>query len=427
MSLRTPDDSVEIPSLTNMEPVLKWHNLSCELVTPMYGGGVKSVVVDEQMPIRTSSIRGQLRFWWRLLAKHKDGFLGNEVSNSSPEKIREVEFALWGGMGSGDDEGTASQVFLRVSIQNRKPKIESWASYEPNRRGRDVLQPKDWAEVPYALFPAQGRSERNPNEEPHALLREGFKWNIKVAFSSQLEESSILQVWETIRWWSNFGGVGARTRRGLGSFKIYENDFFNSVVSIDEIKALGFNVAVKPSNNAYAAWTTAIKSLQNFRQIGQGRNDYSSRSHWPEPDAIRHYTGQSLPNHSVRKTQDNYFPRAAFGLPIIFKFKDGGSNDNQDPDVTTLKVNYRVSYNETLEFERLMSPLILRPYLNERGSWQAIALLLPEPLKNDSKIQLMLDNIEVDFWNEESAKEVKPINNYNSNDPMQAFLTYFAK
>ena len=107
MSLRTPDDSVEIPSLTNMKPVLKWHNLSCELVTPMYGGGVKSTVVDKQMPIRASSIRGQLRFWWRLLAKHKWN-LGTDI------EIQQQEFLLWGGMGSGDEDGTAGQVFLRV-------------------------------------------------------------------------------------------------------------------------------------------------------------------------------------------------------------------------------------------------------------------------------------------------------------------------
>ena len=117
MSLRVPNESIEVPSLTAIDPVLEWHSLSCELVTPMYGGGVKSVVVDEQMPIRASSIRGQLRFWWRLLAKHK-------WQLGSDEDIQKQEFALWGGMGSGDDDGTASQVFLRISsIKNKKLKV----------------------------------------------------------------------------------------------------------------------------------------------------------------------------------------------------------------------------------------------------------------------------------------------------------------
>lgn len=421
MSLRVPNESIEVPSLTAIDPVLEWHSLSCELVTPMYGGGVKSVVVDEQMPIRASSIRGQLRFWWRLLAK-------NKWQLGSDKDIQKQEFALWGGMGSGDDDGTASQVFLRISsIKNKKLKVENWASYEPNRRGRDVLQPEDWADVPYALFPAQGRSEKNPNEEPHALLREGFKWNLEVSFSSQLHDQLRSQVWETIRWWSNFGGIGARTRRGLGSFKIHENDFFDSIVDLKEIEALGFKVAIKHSKDATTSWKSAIKSLETFRQIGQGRNDYSSRSHWPEPDAIRQSTGQSLPTHTIRKTEGNFFPRAAFGLPIIFKFKDGGSGKNNDPDTKTLKANYKLSEKEILKFERLASPLIVRPYLDNKGSWNAMALLLPEPLKNDSKIQLMLDDTEVKFWDESYAEEIKPIHKNANTDPMQAFLTYFAK
>lgn len=419
MSIRVPDVDIDLPCLTDIEPVLKWHVLSCELVTPMYGGGVKSTAVDEKMPIRASSIRGQLRFWWRLLAKNK-WQLGTD------KDIQKQEFALWGGMGSGDDDGTASQIFIKVDTHG-KPQTEAWAEYRLNHKGRDTLYPEDWAKVPYALFPAQGRSEKNPNEEPHALLREGFKWDVKVAFSSQLEYQSISQVWETVRWWSNFGGIGARTRRGLGAFKIKDNDFFNSIINLKDIEALGFKVALKPSNNANAAWTTSIKKLETFRQIGQGRNNYSSRSHWSEPDAIRHYTGQSLPKHSERKTQGNYFPRAAFGLPIIFKFKDGGFSKNNDPDVTTLKVNYKISENQMLEFERLSSPLILRPYINEKGSWNSLALLLPEKLKNDSRLQLVLDDIEVDFWDKSCAKEIKPLEENRSTDPMQAFLTYFAK
>ena len=33
-----------------------------KLITPMYGGGVVAGVVDEEMPVRATSIRGHLRF-----------------------------------------------------------------------------------------------------------------------------------------------------------------------------------------------------------------------------------------------------------------------------------------------------------------------------------------------------------------------------
>lgn len=427
MAIRIPSSDIAMPSIESVDKPLVWHTLKCELVTPMYGGGVKSTVVDESMPIRASSIRGQLRFWWRLLAKYKWN-----IGNGDPKKLSKAEFALWGGMSGDDDkDGQASQVLLKVKYpKENKVIIESWAKYEKNKKGKDVLIPKKWADVPYALFPAQGRpkSHKNGYEKPHSLVKEGLKWNLQFAFSDQLrnDEDRKNQVIETLRWWTNFGGVGSRTRRGLGAFKIENNNYFNSIVKDNEIKELGFYVEINQSkkNTAADAWIFAIKSLKKFRQVGEGRNDSSSRSHWPEPDAIRHHTKQSLPKHAERKTQGNFFPRAAFGLPIIFKFKDGGSSKNHDPDKATLKINYKKDGN-TWKFERMSSPLILRPYLDDDGEWHAMALLLPEPLKNVQDLQLMLDGKKVSFWNESFANEIKPIEKTNKTDPLQAFLTYF--
>jgi CRISPR/Cas system CMR-associated protein Cmr1 (group 7 of RAMP superfamily) len=70
MMLRKPpttlDPKIALDSIT--QPI--WTTLDCQLITPLYGGGVKAHTIDESMPIRVSSIRGQLRFWWRLLATH---------------------------------------------------------------------------------------------------------------------------------------------------------------------------------------------------------------------------------------------------------------------------------------------------------------------------------------------------------------------
>ena len=106
MTLRTPDVEPSFDGLNEalQDHAVPWHTLHCELITPMYGGGVVSTKVDEHMPIRASSIRGQLRFWWRLLAKHKW-----PITN-----IAQAETQLWGGMGKGDDDGEASKVLLRV-------------------------------------------------------------------------------------------------------------------------------------------------------------------------------------------------------------------------------------------------------------------------------------------------------------------------
>ena len=108
MAVRTPDlDCPSLEALLQEKSItsLRWHSIQCQLLTPLYGGGVESATVDQRMPIRVSAIRGQLRIWWRLLAKHK-WKLGDDVA------IRKAEFALWGGMGK---EAHASEVFLKVS------------------------------------------------------------------------------------------------------------------------------------------------------------------------------------------------------------------------------------------------------------------------------------------------------------------------
>ena len=418
---------------------IEWHTLHCELITPLYGGGVESTKVDEKMPIRVSSIRGQLRFWWRLLAMHKW-----QISD-----LRKAETDLWGGMNQGEDDGKASKVLLKV-VNISKPVIEKWAEYKPNHNGKLNLHPKEeWANVPYVLFPAQGtlkNGRTDVDEQPHQLLKPGFKWNLMVNFSPSINSqnqgpmpSEIEQVWESIRWWSNFGGIGARARRGLGSIEIQQNDYFKKVVSVDEIKQLGLSVSVKTANNIYSAWTHAVNKLQSFRQIGAGRNNHSSRSHWSEPDAIRQLTNQSISKHSNPKTKGNIFPRAGFGLPIITKFKDNNfqgtdTSSNVDPRTTTLNLQYRKDKSaEWQRFERLASPLILRPYINENGQCCSLALVLPVVLHDTDKFQPLLENsnktkiASVEFWDLKKSKDIRPIAENGGGDPLQAFLTYFAK
>ena len=75
---------------------------SCKLITPMYGGGVKPGEVDRDMPIRASALRGQLRFWWRLL----------HGADKDSTDLFIAESALWGGISS--DGPQASKVAVQV-------------------------------------------------------------------------------------------------------------------------------------------------------------------------------------------------------------------------------------------------------------------------------------------------------------------------
>jgi CRISPR-associated protein Cmr1 len=113
--------------------------------------------------------------------------------------------------------------------------------------------------------------------------------------------------------------------------------------------------------------------MQIFRQ-GQnvGRNpgkapNRPERSRWPEPETIRSAASRRDPKHfRMPGIPNDAFPRAEFGLPIVFHFKD-----YNDPEPTEL---YPVVAGQ--ERTRLASSLILRPMVCRNGEVQQMILCL---------------------------------------------------
>src|SRR5262245_56765547 len=69
------------------------------LVTPLFGGGVEAGKPDDDQPIRGTSIRGALQFWWRAtrgaaVASHKDLFDRHEEIWGSTSRASPVEIAV---------------------------------------------------------------------------------------------------------------------------------------------------------------------------------------------------------------------------------------------------------------------------------------------------------------------------------------------
>jgi len=126
-----------------------------------------------------------------------------------------------------------------------------------------------------------------------------------------------------------------------------------------------------------AIWSDLIDCLKSFRQMRRTSTlknaKHPGRSMWPEPSAIRHLTNQSNPRHvtPIPNSLIEKFPRAVFGLPIIFQFKDRNKHNlndhNSDPRKTVLQLEAS---------ERLASPLILKPLACQAGEHIGLALIL---------------------------------------------------
>lgn len=371
----------------------EWITYQCTLVTPMFGGGVETGKVDKDMPIRASTIRGQLRFWWRIACGPKD-----------PKVMREKEEAIWGGI--GDKAAIASQVQIRVISKNV---IMSNLVSSKKLAGSGVK---------YAL---------GATDEAYCLPS-GYNFVLEIRYKDDITSDQIKQVKESLRWWTSFGGVGARTRRGFGAVVV------DAIKTIDatEVEAIGGKIALteQSSNSAEDIWKKATELLYKFRQgreLGrnEGQGNRPGRSRWPEPDQLRRMSNKHKANHEPEHKAGNVFPRAAFGMPIIFDFND---RSRTEPNTMTLLPK---------DAQRMASPLIIRPYKNG-DQWQAAALLLPNwqtALNEPLELSPAPKNGTPNHWptseNERTrlAEIIRPMvgkdGQLRANDPLSAFLEYF--
>jgi len=396
----------------------------CRLVTPMFGGGVATGVVDRAMPIRATSIRGQLRFWWRLLNRR------DAERNLKPSKaLFEAERAIWGGLGGVDDLAKSK---VSVQVHGLDAVTLKPAATYPEGKSFPLWDSKDDA---YALFPASdiGRGDGG-GKRAAELLPAGHKFELRVVRGKGLDETQWQQVLAALRWWGAFGGVGARTRRGAGAVDVTMEGQPLRPPSKAELDAAGCKLALGVGGaNAESAWRQAIEKLREFRQgPGVGRKPGKDpkrpgRSRWPEPDSIRKLSGQGAPEHPVEHPALGTFPRAMFGLPIITHFKDKG-----EPEDTSLQP---VPAGKSMPADRMASPLIVRAVKLEGGKWAAGALLLPREhidamslvlLHTKSKRQLGAEMKPGQWWQPEKAAQIRPLQALGT-DPLEAFLAGFPK
>ncbi len=332
-----------------------------KLITPLFGGGVKAGEVDQKTPIRGTSIRGQLRFWWRACR-------GGQFETLS--EMKQAEDKLWGGA-STKEKKSPSLVQINV-IQGAKGEADS-PFIKVDVRGRDRTRTSDdWRRLAYAAFPLQ---------EGLGTVQKGISFQLTISYPARSVDQFKLDIADEVNaalWaWETFGGIGARTRRGFGAIaRVDTAKLPQTREQCAEYIAAGLQKHVvdgtPPSHVPHLSkdgdgvrivgkpqdpmiiWGDLISTLKNFRQARDDKN----HSLWPEPNSIRRIEG-------LRDFGGiDAFPRAQLGLPIIFHFKD-----RYDPQDTILE-------GQEAEEKRMASPLILRPMVCGENTAVGLALRL---------------------------------------------------
>jgi len=359
-----------------------------EVVTPMFGGGAQAGEVDESMPVRATEIRGHLRFWWRTLFG---------VNCENEESLFEKEKKIWGAT------DLVSPITISVKI-NADFSKKICGDFRNNRWTWNNGLPK------YALFPFKpDRDEEKARIIPKkSYYLEGLSFTLSIEFPSQDEwKNNYQKELESTLWaWVNFGGLGARTRRGCGV--LYCQDFSPEDADkffddCNKYLPRGFSkgskiwntirkiIRIQYSDSIGETWLNIIKYYQSFRQgtdfaRNPGSRDRPGRSRWPEAESIREITKQRNPKHYRLKDYPlDAFPRSVLGLPIITHFKND-SEDKKDPADSTLLPYFR----GTLQ-TRMGSPLILKP-LCLRDKKSALPLIILFNREEPEKLALEVGN-----------------------------------
>ncbi|WP_420632381.1 type III-B CRISPR module RAMP protein Cmr1 [Candidatus Leptofilum sp.] len=421
---------------------------SYRLITPLYGGGVKTGKVDRVTPVSGKAVRGNLRFWWRAV---RGGQFGDSLKSM---KAKEDE--IWGTAVPAKKEKSEekpTKLPPKVNLHVYDSEIgDEFVVYRaipnPRRQGRTQIKQFHRDKVPaYAAFPQRPEEGSPPGTTSEPLFANvTFKLKLIYFMEHQKELDAALWAWET------FGGVGARSRRGFGALSCekivingeeqdsplipkdtlenwlanqlehYQEDthFHDDIPHLpSDFKTQLKIVSTSPFEKAEQAWIHLIEALQQFRhkrpiRLDERGRPKPTRNKWPEPDAIR--TKVSPRNRRYPAYYDPEilkYPRAEFGLPIIFELRGEGGIPK-----STLRGK---------DHNRMGSPLILRPYQCANQQFVGLALILAGPRLPPS--DLILEGIDDEavqsrLLPDEAAQIATRDNNiYDGNvDILQSFI-----
>jgi CRISPR-associated protein Cmr1 len=434
-----------------------------KLITPLFGGGVEPGVNDPITLIRGTEIRGQLRFWWRAI---RGGQFGGDLA-----KMKKREDAIWGAANtakprteSSDEKSDESEPEVRVEsvqiivdITKQGKSIEPFQIKETETYGKKKFDSRpNNLTLGYVVFPLQPpRDEltRAKKKEDISLktIQEDIVFTLTISFAVKWKDEIQAALWA----WETFGGIGARTRRGFGSLQLEKVDkqenkdlpladpvearewlagnlkhWIKGEKYPDNVPHLTLNPRLYVSDFATSpmrSWAILINKLKEFRQSRRSYHDKDGkvkpgRSNWPEAEAIRQKTGdRSLKRPSLGHPQK--YPRAVFGLPIVFHFKDEREGDPHDMTLQGPEGQ-----------DRLASPLILRPLICQKGQTLGLALYLegvrlPDKLSLEGRVTNQVQKFPLNVSETQLiAREAATVPILvGQTDVLQAFLNFLEK
>ena len=205
------------------------HTYTLEIITPCFCAGADSAIAE----IRAPSIRGQIRWWFRVLG-------GNAAD----------EAAVFGSVAG--NEGTGSAVRIAVSGFKAGP---VWNPPNVNQNNADSYT---WH---YAREsgkpPSSGRQTAGPRWQSKGAIPPGSIFNLIVSQLRPLAGKRQITLDFAVAAFLCFGTIGLRASRGLGAFTCKEAMPWRDLLT--PLAQAGFGIALRQQPECFPSWELALK------------------------------------------------------------------------------------------------------------------------------------------------------------------------
>ncbi len=320
---------------------MKTIQFTCEVLTPLFSGGADPRGAPE---LRIPAIRGVLRYWYRTL-------IGTTLLPDGDGEIGMLQAKEAEVFGSTDH---GSLVSLRLRTDNAQVETFTKDKAIRTRSGGFLPTGKDYL---YWSMAASGRPNTSRYRPARKYLSPGTTFRLDV--SSYRRPSTLAKVYATTWLWGNLGSLGARANRCAGSIQVDASAFktawpvFKTCQTLDDLsvflseniqkcfdlvkendsdwRVFGDNTLsnydiLSPTSatvmvvaNQPEGWNTYLDALngigERFRDFRSHRGDIGRKDH----DAVLQWLEHGGNGPEIK--------RAAFGLPITFRYSGGGPRD----------------------------------------------------------------------------------------------------
>ncbi len=318
-------------------------DFECDVLTPLFLGGAETRVHPE---VRAPSIRGALRYWYRAIAGGPTLVAAGNTEKDL-KKLKDME---------GDIFGTTekSSAIAILVHSDQPPSIETFHKDRAIRTSEGDFLPtgKDYLLWSMAASGRPGTPRYQPDRE---YIKPGTRFVIRLQSRIPHGDDALIKAAAALWLLANLGGLGSRANRGAGSLEVERTNpvselAFKRCRSIDDLRvhlSSGIRrcLSLVSGTETWHEFTDTPEYDVLAPSVAEVWVVSGSPDGWENPWKALEHIGAKLRDYRSHRSplgradhdgvlawlegggSPPQIQRAAFGLPIPFRYSEGGPSD----------------------------------------------------------------------------------------------------